>query len=637
MWHTPPSISENQESLYLRARTFEALQPLIPTFILAQFERGILNGRFRAYTLFADLSGFTAMTEALMQRSTEGAEELSRVLNSIFGPTVHEVYLRGGMIPYFAGDSFMGIFPEGTPFASPEGLLDTATQLRAFFEQRLGAAHEAYNIGIKIGLGEGTIDWGIVGTDRHAFFFRGEAVKRCAEAQMIALESQIVAHKSLALRLPPELITENKAAYWLIQPAPEPLSGIEKQPYIQDERHAALLPNFLPQSVLDLDNVGEFRAVVSVFIAFEGTDEGDSLNQLATVVLSQLDRFGGYFKEIDFGDKGGVMVCFFGAPIAFENNETRALEFVQILREEVAALQQSYPIKLRIGISSGIAYTGMIGGAERMQYAVAGTRVNLAARLMLRAKPGIVLTDDEVQRNKFYKFKYEGNQAYKGITLPVGTYQLVGRNQDESAIYSGQMIGRQHELGQLLRFVKKHFEQQKGGIFFIFGDSGVGKSRLTFELEKTLQKENPNLFWFTCHTEPILQKPFNPFSYFFKYYFEQSVERSIAENNQIFDERFVLLTNILATNLDKKDSVLTELVRTKSVLKALVGLYETDSLFDQLDGRSRYETTIAAVINLLVAVAKFNQSLSNSKMPFGSTKQAATCYNKCKAALQIAP
>ena len=61
--------------------------------------------------MFVDLSGFTRLTETLMQKGAEGAEELSYILNHIFQPTVALVYEQGGFIPYFAGDSFTAIFP----------------------------------------------------------------------------------------------------------------------------------------------------------------------------------------------------------------------------------------------------------------------------------------------------------------------------------------------------------------------------------------------------------------------------------------------------------------------------------------------------------------------------------------------
>ena len=89
-------------------------------FIQENYRHGLLEGSLRACTMFVDLSGFTRMTEKLMQKGAAGAEEMSTVLNQIFQPTVTLVYEQGGFIPYFAGDSFTAIFP-APPAAKKEG------------------------------------------------------------------------------------------------------------------------------------------------------------------------------------------------------------------------------------------------------------------------------------------------------------------------------------------------------------------------------------------------------------------------------------------------------------------------------------------------------------------------------------
>ena len=70
---------------------------LVPEIILNQQAAGRMRGHFRAAALFVDISGFTALTETLMQHAKDGAEVLTDVLNDIFGPVVAEVYRRGAL------------------------------------------------------------------------------------------------------------------------------------------------------------------------------------------------------------------------------------------------------------------------------------------------------------------------------------------------------------------------------------------------------------------------------------------------------------------------------------------------------------------------------------------------------------
>jgi class 3 adenylate cyclase len=61
--------------------------------------------RFQAALLFADISGFTALTERLAERGPVGAEELTRLLNDYFGQLVDTMIEHGGDVVKFAGDA----------------------------------------------------------------------------------------------------------------------------------------------------------------------------------------------------------------------------------------------------------------------------------------------------------------------------------------------------------------------------------------------------------------------------------------------------------------------------------------------------------------------------------------------------
>ena len=58
-----------------------------------------------AALLFADVSGFTAMSESLAQLGKEGAEELTRVLNAYFTAMIDLAHSYGGQVIRFGGDA----------------------------------------------------------------------------------------------------------------------------------------------------------------------------------------------------------------------------------------------------------------------------------------------------------------------------------------------------------------------------------------------------------------------------------------------------------------------------------------------------------------------------------------------------
>ena len=65
--------------------------------------------------LFADISGFTPLTEALAQELglQRGAEEITRQLNRVYGALIDQVHRYGGSVVYFSGDAITCWFDDG--------------------------------------------------------------------------------------------------------------------------------------------------------------------------------------------------------------------------------------------------------------------------------------------------------------------------------------------------------------------------------------------------------------------------------------------------------------------------------------------------------------------------------------------
>ncbi len=580
---------------------------MIPYFIQHQFEQKKSHGYFSAYTMFIDLSGFTPLTESLMERGNEGAEELSIILNQVFEPMVSLVYRKHGFIPYFAGDAFTAIFPK-KDVRHPWEIILTAQALRDLFDEKevWETRYGTFDIRIKIGLACGKVEWGIVGDKAHkSFYFRGDAIDACAYSEHFANEQEIILSKNLHQELASsnghfEVLNED--VFKLVKDF-GPDKSINYPKAVQKKLSVKVAQSFLLDSVIRFNQQGEFRSVITVFISFEGADDHKVLNSFVSSVVNEFYKFSGYFKEVDFGDKGGVMVGFFGAPVSFENNGERALELVSEIQRAVNGLKKKSELRYRIGITSGVAYAGIVGGNERCQYAVVGNRVNLAARLMMNADWGEILVDKEIQKSRNFRFKHKGDISYKGIMRDVPTYVLKGRNISEEPVFSGKIVGRDSELRELKRFTKKVFKEERLGLAYVYGEAGIGKSRISFELKKYFQKKGI-ASWFSCQADQILRKPFNPFVFFLKNYFEQSPENSKIDNQTAFERRFQwLLNDIGRIKHPEANEIYLEISRTRSILAAQIGIRYPDSLWEQLDAKGRYQNRIIAIITIFKAEA----------------------------------
>jgi class 3 adenylate cyclase len=67
--------------------------------------------------LFADVAGFTALTEALALQlgPRRGAEELTRHLNRVYDMVIARVHRHGGSVVDFSGDAVMCWFDDARP------------------------------------------------------------------------------------------------------------------------------------------------------------------------------------------------------------------------------------------------------------------------------------------------------------------------------------------------------------------------------------------------------------------------------------------------------------------------------------------------------------------------------------------
>lgn len=584
------------------------MQPLIPSFIQQRLLAGELSGELTAFTMNIDLSGFTPLTEALMKEGIVGAERLSHILNEIFEPLVALVYERGGFIPYFAGDAFTAVFPGSLDRRHALHLLHTADLTRRIFRERDNQFGDGYTIGVKAGLAAGNVEYGILGEELRSFYFCGKAIDQAAQCQMKAGNQEIVINEVMhSLVEDDAVVTEEKApgVYLVVGEIVNNINQIIYPRLELPEISPEIATKFLPPEVVRYDQTGEFRTVVSTFLSFDAVRTHAEMNAFATVILNQVSDFGGYFKEVDFGDKGALMVIFFGAPVSYENNAVRALEFCLTIKGELDALreEQQSGFRYRMGLTVGTAFTGFVGGKERVQYACVGNQVNLAGRIMSSADWHDILVDEELAKAPHFRFQLKGDVQYKGIQAAVTTFALTGRRQTlGKPVYGGELVGREKETAALTTFAKPIFKGERAGLAYVLGEAGIGKSRLTHEVRRQLNQEAP-VNWLLASADQILRKPFNPFHYLLRRMFRQSIDLGATQNQRRFQFRITQLKQTLRKFGEpaRVVIVINELDRTESILAAQLGIAPPRSLWTQLDAQGRYQNTIAAIVNLLVA------------------------------------
>jgi class 3 adenylate cyclase len=108
---------------------------------------------------------------------------------------------------------------------------------------------------------------------------------------------------------------------------------------------------------------------------------------------------------------------------------SRAARAGLALQRAAAAVGRAHPDwpRFRVGINTGPATVGVIGGERTRGYSVVGDTVNLAARLEGLAPPGgVVLTAATLREITGARVSALGTSTVKGRTAPVDVWRLDG-------------------------------------------------------------------------------------------------------------------------------------------------------------------------------------------------------------------
>ncbi len=474
--------------------------------------------RFEAVVLFADVSGFTAISEALASTGKAGAEELTRILNSYFEPMIALIQSYGGIIGKFGGDAMTVLFPCTEGAEGHQRTIRRALHCALLMQERMAdyaaipTSVGTFSLAMKAGLAGGPVFCTTVGTpdSRLEYIIAGSALDRCAEAEHHATRGEVVVETALVRDVAGVELGEARDAYSLVvrvtppeppQPlAPLDLSGVSP----------ALIAPFIHPTLAHLIEEGQIsfinghRKVTVAFVSFGGFDYdhdpsiGARLQAYLEAVIAIVQRYDGYLNKVDMGDKGSKYIVLFGAPVAHEDDADRALRCLLELR----ALPQA---SLRAGVNTGFVFCGQVGAAARQEYTVMGDAVNLAARLMQAARPGEILVGESTRQaahQEHFVLEARPPMQVKGKSEPVKFCALQGlsgrsRLHLQEPRYALPMVGRRAELAQAHDRLRRALAG-RGQVLGISAEAGMGKSRLAAEVIRLALDEGFTVYGGEC-------------------------------------------------------------------------------------------------------------------------------------------
>ena len=192
---------------------------------------------------------------------------------------------------------------------------------------------------------------------------------------------------------------------------------------------------------------------------------------------------------------GDEVVVYFGYPRALEDDAERAVRAGLAAIKAVAALRpRSQKLQARVAIATGLVVVGDLNELGiAADHAAIGDALPLAAALAAVAEPGALIISATTRRliGALFDYRDLGPLKLKSAAAPVEVSQVLSESAATSrfeALHAKptKLIGREEELA-LLRRRWSQIGNGEGRLALIYGEPGIGKSRLVFALQEEIK------------------------------------------------------------------------------------------------------------------------------------------------------
>lgn len=417
----------------------------------------------RGAILWIDFQGFTAIVERFCREGAAGTERLSDVLNVHFGDILRTVEAFDGDLQFLAGDGALILWPAGSD-EDLSGPVMTAHAAALEAQRSLRARRfEGTSLAARCVLGAGSCRAFTVGGEDGRWFhlLAGDGIRQISGRSEIRPGQVILSPEALAVGLKrlERSVVEPRAPAAL----PDPRS-VER----------LLLP--LMQSRLQSGHLlPEVRTVSVVFAdlsALGWEPDAAQLQRAVSLLQPILREHDGAWYQLIQDDQGTYAVFVFGvAGTAREDDAVRAVRFSRAARQTLTSLLG----EVSCGVATGPLFCGDCGTLHRRQYALFGSAMNRAARLMATRKG--LLIDEATYRQAERKLVFEAGapMVLKGMgATPVFRGGEPRRGLTADRMFVGRGAERDELTGQLTAFS----QGEPMRVLTITGPPGIGKTAL---------------------------------------------------------------------------------------------------------------------------------------------------------------
>lgn len=477
--------------------------------------------------MFADLSGFTNLSEKLTAKGKEGSEEISRIINEVFEDLISLVTDADGSVYKFGGDAVTVFFPEKV---SVKDVITTAIEMQTAIKKfdKIETIAGECSIRMKIGIASGLSIIGLLGDENKQYFIAGDTLDTACECEHHAEQGEIIVSKEITTGLSADKY-DRKNEYFKLKieniKSQTGFKKLKKKSFEQDDLD--WFKEFIDRELIVREEAGalekgELRNCAVIFLNFTGieydaTFNNKILDEFYSLTAATVKKYQGFINKIDMGDKGNKIIALFGAPVSTEKNEEFALRAIQEIK-----LNKPESINIRAGVNNGNIYFGLVGASNRREFTVMGTTVNLSARLMASAAENeIVISGKIKERVPEIETGEERHLKLKGVSDLFSAFELkVVLETRKSKRF--KLIGRVREQEEY----KKAVKEKKAVLINFKAEAGLGKSVLLNKLLEERKKVD------VCHLVNCLSYTKNNSYYAVKEFIAKFAGVGILDSNK---------------------------------------------------------------------------------------------------------
>ncbi|MFM8971322.1 MAG: adenylate/guanylate cyclase domain-containing protein, partial [Actinomycetota bacterium] len=438
--------------------------------------------------LFADVSGFTRLSERLARGGRVGGESIAGIVDDVFTRIIEPVLARGGDVLQFSGDALL-VLLHGASHADRAAAVALEMQRALEGVPTIAAPGGSVRLRMSIGLHSGPLGFARLGVEQGVLLALGAGATATCLLEKAAQSGEVLLDEATAAALVaggvrmgdprgPLLRRDRRATAWIngLPNVPRRAVGLEHA-----ARAQRCVPLHLRRLLASGQAEGEHRPLAVGFIGVRHLDEEidrrgvhDVVARLE-VIAEQLEDAQRRLGVNWFGCDAMPNSCSFfvavGAPVMHDDDEDRLLRALT----EVCALDLG--LEVAAGANRGHVFAAAIGHPERRTFSVTGDPVNVAARVTAHAGAGELLATVPLLELADRSWRRVERPAFraKGKSRPVAVLAIAGRS--ERTLGSTAAIGRDVEIDRV-RMALARARGGDGAAFEIAGTTGIGKTTL---------------------------------------------------------------------------------------------------------------------------------------------------------------